>query len=612
MKRQTSLEPTSSLQHASVSRRKSVDDVPAAAKVKGSSFGQMLDAVKTEAQLLHLWNEDMHRDLPKKWEKHGDLVILPHTCFQHPNWRMIGRRLWQIVAESLQTARLGRKRRIADDEFRAPHIDLLYGDHGWVEHMDNGVRYLYDVTQCMYSIQNASEKTRISGFDCHHETVVDLFAGIGYYTLPYLVHAGAKQVIAIDWNTDAIEALNRNLEANEVNDRCVVIEGDCRKVCPTGVADRVNMALLPTSKQYWLTGCKALKATGGILHAHGTLPIANGQVKKGKVETERVKRRERLVQLRTDSGSLGSVSEESESVDLPSQPQPTANSKPKMNGKSDVSSTKVTNGDAKVNCEQKTTALATKAIPKKVNTKEAAKNTKLAKHINGESLMTDAAIIKELLVNLIEQVTKESQPSAKESKREPIDKAGQAIGCEVPSSIDSSAAATKANNSQTPENLPKVSLEESKQQVATSSTADISSTIDTTIQAGSAATNGDTSEVPQEVNENGEKRRKFSRSASIVEEMESLLIPNPKIEKEFRREKWNSLDQSWRDLSIECATACSKYLNNIHFEKGKVWRCTVLRIGKVKPYSADIDHVVMDIDCRPVCDKLAFDDQDVE
>jgi hypothetical protein len=118
-------------------------------------------------------------------------------------------------------------------------------------------------------------------------------------------------------------------------------------------------------------------------------------------------------------------------------------------------------------------------------------------------------------------------------------------------------------------------------------------------------------ETSQEPQENGEKKRKFSRSASIVEEFESLLIPNPKIEKTFRKEKWDSLDQSWRDLCIECATSCCKYLNNIHFEKGKVWTCTVLRIGKVKPYSTDIDHVVMDIDCRPVDEKIAFSDEDV-
>ena len=40
--------------------------------------------------------------------------------------------------------------------------------------------------------------------------------GIGYFTLPYLVHAKAKHVYACEWNPDSIEALKRNLQLNGV------------------------------------------------------------------------------------------------------------------------------------------------------------------------------------------------------------------------------------------------------------------------------------------------------------------------------------------------------------------------------------------------------------
>lgn len=39
-------------------------------------------------------------------------------------------------------------------------------------------------------------------------------------------------------------------------------------MCPIGLADRVNLGLLPTASPYWLTACKALKPTGGYLHIH--------------------------------------------------------------------------------------------------------------------------------------------------------------------------------------------------------------------------------------------------------------------------------------------------------------------------------------------------------
>lgn len=38
--------------------------------------------------------------------------------------------------------------------------------------------YEFDVTKCMFSFGNVTEKLRIAGFDCRGETVVDLYAGV--------------------------------------------------------------------------------------------------------------------------------------------------------------------------------------------------------------------------------------------------------------------------------------------------------------------------------------------------------------------------------------------------------------------------------------------------
>ena len=46
----------------------------------------------------------------------------------------------------------------------------------------------------MFCRGNISEKLRIAKFDCRGKVVVDLFAGIGYFVLPYLVHAKVGNV----------------------------------------------------------------------------------------------------------------------------------------------------------------------------------------------------------------------------------------------------------------------------------------------------------------------------------------------------------------------------------------------------------------------------------
>ena len=38
-------------------------------------------------------------------------------------------------------------------------------------------RYTYDVTKCMFSSGNITEKLRVSKLDCTGEVVVDLYAG---------------------------------------------------------------------------------------------------------------------------------------------------------------------------------------------------------------------------------------------------------------------------------------------------------------------------------------------------------------------------------------------------------------------------------------------------
>ncbi|VDL68852.1 unnamed protein product [Nippostrongylus brasiliensis] len=76
---------------------------------------------------------------------------------------------------------------------------------------------------------------RISEWDCHGETVVDMYAGLGYYSMRFLVCCGAKQVVSIDWSDDMCEALRRTAVANNVQDRILVIEGDSRRVSITEI-----------------------------------------------------------------------------------------------------------------------------------------------------------------------------------------------------------------------------------------------------------------------------------------------------------------------------------------------------------------------------------------
>ncbi|KAG4146669.1 hypothetical protein ERO13_D05G173300v2 [Gossypium hirsutum] len=216
-------------------------------------------------------SDKLLEQLPNRWERIGDIVVLPISSFRDPIWNSIGEELWPIIAKSLNTCRLARQGRVAANGTRDSTLEILVGDNGWVDHCENGILYSFDATKCMFSWGNLSEKIRMASSDCTDAVIVDLFAGIGYFVLPFLVRAKAKLVYACEWNPHAIEALKRNLEANSVSDRCIILEGDNQITAPKGVADRVCLGLLPSSEGSWLTAVRALRSNGGILHVHGNV-----------------------------------------------------------------------------------------------------------------------------------------------------------------------------------------------------------------------------------------------------------------------------------------------------------------------------------------------------
>lgn len=130
----------------------------------------------------------------------------------------------------------------------------------------------------MYSRGNITEKMRFGHLVQSHEKVLDMYAGIGYFTLPALIHGRAQHVVACEWNEDAAQALRFNLRDNAVEDRATVLVGDCRVLANehglVNKFDRVSLGLLPSCEGGWSTALRALRReTGGWLHVHSNVPV---------------------------------------------------------------------------------------------------------------------------------------------------------------------------------------------------------------------------------------------------------------------------------------------------------------------------------------------------
>ena len=224
--------------------------------------------------------------LPQKLERLGsDVIVLPGEMFDDSSKFSWGRMPPACLTQAFsEIARIGRVKRILCRRevdkgiMRQSCAKMLYDPSkigSWISVKENGVVYNFDSEEVMFCTGNGTEKRRVGNFKCENETIVDLYAGIGYFTLPFLVNGKAKHVYACEINPESVKALRKNLVANNVAERCTVFLGDNAMSAPKlcGIADRVNLGLLPDSVKGYELAVDCLKlSTGGMLHIHGNCP----------------------------------------------------------------------------------------------------------------------------------------------------------------------------------------------------------------------------------------------------------------------------------------------------------------------------------------------------
>ena len=153
---------------------------------------------------------------------------------------------------------------------REPVYNILYGGETETVNKENGCFFKLDLTKVMWSKGNNNERLRISKLVGDGEVVIDMFAGIGYFSIPIAVHSNADTIYSIEINPNSFYYLNENIKLNKV-DNITPILGDCIVETPKLKADRIIMGYVKTTHHYLKAAIDSLNP-GGILHYHETVP----------------------------------------------------------------------------------------------------------------------------------------------------------------------------------------------------------------------------------------------------------------------------------------------------------------------------------------------------
>ena len=154
---------------------------------------------------------------------------------------------------------------------REPEVEILVGDNTETIHRENHCFFKLDVARIMWSKGNTGERKRMANLVEDGETVVDMFAGIGYFSIPMAVHSNPAKIYSLEINPVSYGYLKENIVLNKVEDVIEPILGDCREFAPKNFADRVLMGYIGNTNEYLDKAVDIVKP-GGIIHYHESVP----------------------------------------------------------------------------------------------------------------------------------------------------------------------------------------------------------------------------------------------------------------------------------------------------------------------------------------------------
>ncbi|MDQ1279835.1 MAG: tRNA (guanine37-N1)-methyltransferase [Thermoproteota archaeon] len=183
-------------------------------------------------------------------------------------------------------------------EYRLRELEWVWGEKRTTTiHKEYGCSFKTDLSNTYFSPRLAHERMRISRIAQAGEVIVNMFAGVGCFSIILAKHSNVAKVYSIDINPLAVELMRQNALLNRVEVIVEVIQGDSKKVVEKNlksVANRVLMPLPEKAYDYLDTAVIALKPGIGFIHYYDFIYAVKGEKSTEKVVTRFVEAMRRI------------------------------------------------------------------------------------------------------------------------------------------------------------------------------------------------------------------------------------------------------------------------------------------------------------------------------
>lgn len=205
----------------------------------------------------------------------GDIAIIRLTGYSIAEKRRVGR---SLLAEMKNVKVVMEQEGGIQGEYRLRKLRHLAGEERTATvHRENGCSLRVDVAKTYFSPRLSTERLRVAQEVQGRERVLNMFAGVGPFSIEIARIAGAK-VTSCEVNRTAVRLHKENNVLNKVEGLVTVIPADARQLpdLVDGKFDRVLMPF-PAGADKFLEVAMKLSRKEGVVHYYRHLLGRNDQ-----------------------------------------------------------------------------------------------------------------------------------------------------------------------------------------------------------------------------------------------------------------------------------------------------------------------------------------------